>query len=414
MTKSSLYKASTFLLLSAASVGATAAAQTPNLEEMWELIQQQQQEIEALKAEAAIRENQFLVVEERLDDTADAVVQVAEMRPPISNAGGNTTLGGYGEMHYNNLEDQNSDGEKTELDFHRFVLYLGHEFNENTRFFSELELEHSLSGDGKPGEVELEQAYVEHDYLNNHSVKAGLFLMPVGLMNETHEPPTFYGVERNPVEKNIIPATWWEGGLAGTGRFGQGFSYDATVTSGLGLEEGEYKIRDGRQKLAKAKAEALAYTGRLKYTGAAGLELGVTAQYQEDLYQDMLAETIDATLLEAHVSWQTGNFGLRALYARWDIDDAINAIKLGASEQTGWFIEPSWRISDSWGVFARYNEWNNLDGASVDGGIAQLDLGVNYWLNPNVVFKLDFQKQEAEKRGAKELDGFNLGVGYQF
>ena len=88
MTKSSLYKASTFLLLSAASVGATAAAQTPNLEEMWELIQQQQQEIEALKAEAAIRENQFLVVEERLDDTADAVVQVAEMRPPISNAGG--------------------------------------------------------------------------------------------------------------------------------------------------------------------------------------------------------------------------------------------------------------------------------------------------------------------------------------
>ncbi|MBT5005913.1 MAG: porin, partial [Halieaceae bacterium] len=205
---------------------------------MWELIQQQQQEIEALKAEAAIRENQFLVVEERLDDTADAVVQVAEMRPPISNAGGNTTLGGYGEMHYNNLEDQNSDGEKTELDFHRFVLYLGHEFNENTRFFSELELEHSLSGDGKPGEVELEQAYVEHDYLNNHSVKAGLFLMPVGLMNETHEPPTFYGVERNPVEKNIIPATWWEGGLAGTGRFGQGFSYDATVTSGLGLEEG--------------------------------------------------------------------------------------------------------------------------------------------------------------------------------
>ncbi|MEP4148606.1 MAG: porin [Halioglobus sp.] len=414
MRNLSNYVASAALLLSAASAGAEAAAETPTVEEMWKLIQQQQREIETLKADAAKRDNQFLVVEERLDDTADAVVQVAEMAPAVGNSGGNTTLGGYGEMHYNNLEDQNSDGEKTELDFHRFVLYLGHEFNESTRFFSELELEHSLSGDGKPGEVELEQAYVEHDYLDNHRVKAGLFLMPVGIINETHEPPTFYGVERNPVEKNIIPATWWEGGLAGTGRFGQGFSYDATVTSGLGLEDGEYKIRDGRQKVAKAKADALAYTGRLKYTGIAGLELALTAQYQEDIYQDTLPETIDATLLETHASWQAGDFGLRALYARWDIDDAINAIKLGASEQTGWYIEPSWRINNSWGVFARYNEWNNLDGAGVDGGIAQLDVGVNYWLHPNVVFKLDFQKQEAEARDGKEYDGFNLGVGYQF
>ena len=414
MRNLSNYVASAALLLSAASAGAEAAAETPTVEEMWKLIQQQQREIETLKVDAAKRDNQFLVVEERLDDTADAVVQVAEMAPAVGNSGGNTTLGGYGEMHYNNLEDQNSDGEKTELDFHRFVLYLGHEFNESTRFFSELELEHSLSGDGKPGEVELEQAYVEHDYLDNHRVKAGLFLMPVGIINETHEPPTFYGVERNPVEKNIIPATWWEGGLAGTGRFGQGFSYDATVTSGLGLEDGEYKIRDGRQKVAKAKADALAYTGRLKYTGIAGLELALTAQYQEDIYQDTLPETIDATLLETHASWQAGDFGLRALYARWDIDDAINAIKLGASEQTGWYIEPSWRINNSWGVFARYNEWNNLDGAGVDGGIAQLDVGVNYWLHPNVVFKLDFQKQEAEARDGKEYDGFNLGVGYQF
>ena len=414
MRNLSIYAASAALLLSAASAGAGAAAETPTVEEMWKLIQQQQREIETLKADAAKRDNQFLVVEERLDDTADAVVQVAEMAPAVGNSGGNTTLGGYGELHYNNLEDQNSDGEKTELDFHRFVLFLGHEFNENTRFFSELELEHSLSGDGKPGEVELEQAYVEHDYLDNHRVKAGLFLMPVGILNETHEPPTFYGVERNPVEKNIIPATWWEGGLAGTGRFGQGFSYDATVTSGLGLEDGEYKIRDGRQKVAKAKADALAYTGRLKYTGIAGLELGLTAQYQEDIYQDTLPETIDATLLETHATWQVGDFGLRALYARWDIDDAINAIKLGASEQTGWYIEPSWRINNSWGVFARYNEWNNLDGAGVDGGIAQLDVGVNYWLHPNVVFKLDFQKQEAEARNGKEYDGFNLGVGYQF
>ena len=119
MTKSSLYKVSAAILLSASTVAVTAAAETPTVEEMWKLIQQQQKEIETLKADAAKRDNQFLVVEERLDYTADAVELVAEMAPAVGNSGGNTTLGGYGEMHYNNLEDQNGDGDKTELDFHR-------------------------------------------------------------------------------------------------------------------------------------------------------------------------------------------------------------------------------------------------------------------------------------------------------
>ena len=123
-----------------------------------------------------------------------------------SKANSKTVIGGYGELHYNNIEDTES------IDFHRFVLFFGHEFTESIRFFSEFELEHALSGDGKPGEVELEQAYIEMDLTESTTLKTGLFLVPVGIINETHEPPTFYGVERNPVEKNIIPATWWEAG----------------------------------------------------------------------------------------------------------------------------------------------------------------------------------------------------------
>ena len=44
-------------------------------------------------------------------------------------------------------------------------------------------------------------------------------LVPVGFLNEVHEPPTFYGVERNPVEKNVIPTTWWEGGIGISSRW---------------------------------------------------------------------------------------------------------------------------------------------------------------------------------------------------
>jgi len=143
-------------------------------------------------------------------------------------APGRTHVGGYGEMHYNNW-----DTGKQELDFHRFVLFFGHNFSDRVRFASELELEHALAGEGKKGEIELEQAYVEFDLNADHRARAGLFLLPVGLLNDTHEPPTFYGVERNPIEKDIIPATWWAGGAALSGSLGGGFGYDLAIHEGL-------------------------------------------------------------------------------------------------------------------------------------------------------------------------------------
>lgn len=86
---------------------------------------------------------------------------------------------------------------------------------------------------------------------------------------------------------------------------------------------------------------------------------------------------------------------------------------IGADRQNGWYVEPSWRFNENWGVFARYNTWDNQAGGVADTEYTQWDLGVNYWLHPNVVFKLDYQDQDAPP-GKKELDGWNLGVGYQF
>merc|ERR1712166_839784 len=110
--------------------------------------------------------------------------------------------------------------------------------------------------------------------------------MPVGIINETHEPDSFYGTERNPVEKNIIPATWWEAGLMFSGDLAPGLRYDVAVTSGLDVSKkgtkSSFKIRDGRQKVAKAQANDLAYTGRIKWTAMPGVTLAATMQYQEN------------------------------------------------------------------------------------------------------------------------------------
>jgi len=399
-------------------------AATPSNEEIWKLLQQVQQQLTQVQQQnnQLKVENQTLKVQVEkteqtaieANETAEALVEATEQAVKSASVS-STTIGGYGELHYNNLEDKN--GQKTEsIDFHRFVLFFGHEFNDRLRLFSELELEHSISGDGKVGEIELEQAYLEYDINQQHRVKGGLFLMPVGIINETHEPATFYGTERNPVEKNIVPATWWEGGVMFSGEIANGFSYDLAVTSGLSAKDTNYKIRDGRQKVGKANAESLAYTGRLKWTAIPGIELAATAQYQEDFGQEnnnkFIGDAGSATLFETHAVIERGDFGLRALYATWDLDGS-GPESNGADEQTGWYVEPSYRINQYFGLFTRYSEWDNQAGNSSDSEYEQFDLGVNWWPHRDVVVKFDYQNQDvpADKT---EQDGFNLGLGYQF
>ncbi|MDG4812877.1 porin [Hydrogenovibrio sp. 3SP14C1] len=349
---------------------------------------------------------------EELRQQINALAQQVEDSKSSSKS--NTSIGGYGELHYNNLKTTQpgqAGTEKKEIDFHRFVLFFGHEFNDKIRFFSEVEIEHALSKDtsdgSNGGEVEVEQAYVELDLNNQLSTKAGVILVPVGILNETHEPPTFYGVERNPVEKNIIPATWWSGGLTLNGRSQSGFSYDLMLSEGLYSADG-YSIRDGRQKTSKAKANDLAYTGRIKYTGVPGLELAATARYESDLGQGTLASKAPATLLETHAIYTIDQFTIKGLYAQWDISgDAAKAAD--ADKQSGYYIEPSYKLTEKWGVFTRYNNWKKASGSANDE--TQTDIGVNYWPHPDVVFKADYQWYTKDD---KKTNGFNLGVGYQF
>ncbi len=395
------------------SAGATAA--TPSMEELWQLVQQQQAEIAELKQRLAETDEEVQLSSEKIEATATLLEEGGAGGSLASDWASRTSLGGYGEMHYNNLEDQNGDNDKDEIDYHRYVLFINHEYSEDTRFFSEVELEHSLAGDGKNGEVELEQAFIEHDLNDATRLRAGLFLVPVGMLNETHEPPTFYGVERNSVESAIIPTTWWEGGLALNGELAPGVNYDVAFTSGLALDAdaGKFKIRDGRQKVSEADASKGAFTAAMSYTGIAGLEIGGAVHYQQDIYQGNFSQDIDALLVELHAAYTNGPFGLRALAASWDIDNDIERIQVGADTQEGWYVEPSYKLTRDLGVFARYSEWDNQAGGGGDTEYTQYDVGLNYWLEDNVVFKVDYQVQDVPDN-TRELEGLNLGVGFNF
>lgn len=371
---------------------------------MWKIIQQQQAEIKQLKAQLKASDSEIKETRVMVSATADAVEAIGTSgTSSTAQWAEKTAIGGYGEHHFNHF-DQGED----QVDAHRFVLFVGHQFTDDIKFFSELELEHSLAGDGAPGEVELEQAYIQWDFAEKHSLLMGQYLIPVGILNETHEPETFYGTERNRVESAIVPSTWWETGAMLQGEIAPGFSYNAAIHSGLKVDEGG-TVRGGRQKSAKATAEDPAYTLRLKYTGVPGLELAATAQYQSEITQGLAMDDADAFLFETHAIYQTGPFAVRALWASWDIDGEIFE-QTGRDKQEGWYLEPSFKPLENLGLFARYSEYNNSAGLSSTEDQEYIDFGLNYWLHPRVVLKADY----SDDRSDSDNDSVNLGVGWSF
>ena len=417
-----------------------AQAQDPapkSIDDLWKIIQQQQAEIDSLKTKDAATEQeltqtreQVSVNEQRVNATGDAIDTMANNQSSLASWVENTQVGGYGELHYNNLDAENSTNDVKEMDLHRFVLYFNHQFNDDLRFFSEFEIEHSIAGDDEDGEVEVEQAYLQYDLNDNHTVQGGVFLLPIGIINETHEPNTFYGVERNSVEKNIIPATWWEGGAAVSGHYQNGLSWDFAMTSGLEMTD-NYVVRKGRQKVSEASANDPAYTARLKYTGVPGLELSASYQLQVDAAQGKATDDLDnpidigqGQLLSTHAVYNKGPFSLRALWAEWDFDgEDIKAA--GADSQSGWYVEPSWKFSPGnydIGIYARYED---LDGYATKGDLNEFQVGkfdewqvgINYWPVENVVVKFDYRDRNYDKALTSadyDFTGIDLGLGYSF
>src|SRR5258705_3903753 len=203
-----------------------------------------------------------------------AVATTARAQQADPEAGFPSTgpISGYMEFHVNK-----ADGEAAVVDFHRFVLLVSHSFTSKIRFVGELEVEHALvEGLEQSGELELEQAYVDFLLSRRFNIRAGMLLLPLGIINERHEPPVFNGVERPFVDTVIIPTTWFDAGAGVHGEVGRGLRYRAYVVAPLDARQfsADEGIREGRQKGGQAAAASAAFTGRAEYLGIRGLTAG--------------------------------------------------------------------------------------------------------------------------------------------
>ena len=347
-----------------------------------------------------------------------------------------TTVGGYGEIHYSNPTGANTPGD---VNVKRFVLFLSHSFNERIALRSELELEDTkLEGGASGGEVALEQAYLDYRLSDAMTIRTGLVLAPVGIINEVHEPPTFNGVARPAFERDVIPTTWREIGLGAAGAFPgvSGASYRVYLVSGLRADgfSGGSGVRGGRQEGKEASFANPSLTGRVEW-GRPGLKIGGSFWYGGAANQDSVlgTGTFDApvTLLSADARYDIGAFMFRGEAARITVSDAgkINSRYSTAvgSRIEGGYAEGAYNLltvlaptsAQKLNVFLRHERYDTH--AAVPGGTPRdatlarriTTIGFAYKPVHSVVFKADYQLRR-NRAGAGEDEVLSLGAGYQF
>jgi hypothetical protein len=337
------------------------------------------------------------------------------------------------DFHFNKPTDQTPGT----LDFHRFVLLFSHRFSDRVRFVSELELEHAVvEGMEEGGELELEQAYVDFLLRPAINFRVGMMLVPVGIINERHEPPVFHGVERPFVDTVIVPTTWFEAGAGVTGSFGRGFRYRAYAMAPLdatafSAEEG---LRGSAQHGSEAQVRNVAVTGRLEYLGIRGLQTGVSFWRGNTSFNVPTIHT-SVGLYEFDARFSRGRLEARGQHAHVfitgagalnDVMGRLTGIDPNIAEQLkGSYLEAACRILPASfphdaALFVRYENFDTqyrMPEGSVK--LPQFDrdawvVGATYWVDPDVAIKFDYSHVRNKSEVVPAPRSINVGLGWWF
>ncbi len=454
------------LILANTTVLALEKPQT--MEEMWKIIQAQQKQLDDMQAKlketqtptntastAASSKSDVKTLERKTDVLSQEVEKLRTnltipdevkyksaygLGPAASKVyqvGKGLSIGGYGEANYQaRVGDKGEDTDN--IDFERLVLYTGYKFTDNILFNSELEFEHASTGEGGEEEGEVSVEFAALDFFINPMVnaRAGLVLMPMGFVNQIHEPPFFFGNNRPEVERRIIPSTWREAGLGLFGELLPNLTYTAYVVGGLDAAEfSSDGIREGRGGGSQAKAENFGYVARMDYAPPAlpGVTFGGSAYLgnagQNQSYAGVKSDVF-TQLYEAHLQWKYRGLEFRTLGSWGHINDADLLSKQKGetigSENYGWYAEVGYDVlplifkdtTQYLAPFFRYERMDTIaqapegfdDDNTQDRQIYQV--GLQYKPIPNVVIKADYRNFVA-KQGFL-ADDFNIGLGFIF
>jgi hypothetical protein len=356
------------------------------------------------------------------------------------------SVGGYAEGYYSKLVSDKTSSSRDTSDLVRGVLYFGYKFNDWILFNSEIEIEHAFTQATKSssaGEVSVEFAYLDFLLSDYANARAGLLLMPMGFINEIHEPNTFFGVFRPEVEQRIIPTTWRENGVGLFGRLGEDVQYRLYANTGLNARGfAPVGLRNARQRGNRAIAEDISVVGRIDYTPTPSLLLGGSFftgdQGQDQVVSGTPIPDTNLLLWELHGQYRAYGLELRTLFVMANIGDArqltealritkdigtndtIANTMLGTYFEVGYDVLPllypgTEQYLAPFVRFEYYDTQYNVPAGFDTNSSAEQRLwttGFSYKPHPNVVLKVDYRNFSLVS--GKRPDEVNFGIGLAY
>ncbi len=341
------------------------------------------------------------------------------------------TIGGYAQIDYNE-PDGAAPGK---LDVHRLVILLGYKFSPKLSFLTEIEFEHVK-------EVYVEQAFVNYSFNPKFNVKGGLMLVPMGIVNEYHEPPTFYGVERPGVDHDIVPTTWREIGIGVSGNFAEvSLRYQAYIFNGFisykeeeGTLRGVDGLRKGRQKGAESVINTPNLSMKVDYYGILGLKLGLAGYFGNTQSDDPSVEnsTVGVSMIGFDARYIYRSLQLRGQYIYTGLSGTAEYNELTGKDlgeqMNGFYGEVAYdfmpliakKSTKNLVLFSRYEKYNTQSkmAGSLEPTLAydrsNVTLGVDFKFVPGVALKMDYQWFENADPSNTLLNQFNAGIGIMF
>ncbi|WP_457601601.1 DUF3373 domain-containing protein [Hydrogenivirga sp.] len=348
------------------------------------------------------------------------------------------SIGGYGEAW---LTSRPNKKPNTEIDLYRFILYLGYAFTEKLKFNSEIEIEHAkVEGGEESGEVAIEFAFLDYRFNRSFGIRGGMVLVPLGITNEYHEPPTYFSVRQPYLEKTLFPFTWRENGVGVYGETGL-LEYRAYVINGLRAEKGEYKSSSPFKKLKQDGSEAvsdqLGFTGRLDIKLPKNLKAGV-ATFISAVQNGSGDKLGTVSVFSPHLWWQYAGFDVRFVGAYTKVSDAdritaelddgdpSNGLEVFPEKMQGFYLQVAYNVfrftdlDQELYVFGKYEDIDTY--ADAPSGYAKptgyrfkiYNLGVSYRPHPLVALKADYVRKDVTDKDGADEDIYSAAITWMF
>ena len=338
------------------------------------------------------------------------------------------SIGGYGDITYNNLEGKS---DPAEIDVQRLVILFAYKFDDRTSFVTEIEYEHVK-------EVYVEQAFINYVLADGVNLRGGLMLVPMGIINEYHEPTTFNGVERPSLDSKIVPTTWREMGIGVSGRINNAsIRYQAYVMNGFLSYGDSHKLRGldglrkGRQQGAESVGSDVNFAGRIEYYGLPNLKFGLS--YYTGNTQTTAPEIsntqIGLSMVGLDYRYINGKLSSRGQFISSSLSDTEAYNLVGntdvGSAMGGYYLEGAYNLLpldslQKLDIFLRYENFNTHQktaGALIANDAyhrVETTFGLSYHLANGAVFKADYQSKGTAVEGSDAVGQFNLGLGVFF